>query len=100
LAVKEMLAALPAFRDGGWVGAPGGPRDDRGLVRVSNREFIVNAGAAARNRGLLEHVNAGGDVAPQERGGDTWNIQGSDSGEIIRRIKAEMMVKTMQMMGG
>ncbi|MCK2200177.1 tape measure protein [Corynebacterium callunae] len=98
-AVTDMLASIPAFRDGGWVSAPGGPQDDLGLARVSDSEFIVNAGAASRNRGLLELINAGGSPSAVS-GGDTFNISGADPGEVIRRMKVEMMTKTMQMMGG
>ncbi|WP_211438918.1 tape measure protein [Corynebacterium glutamicum] len=98
-AVTEMLKNIPAFRDGGSVSAPGGPRDDLGLIRVSDQEFVVNAEAAQRNRGLLERINAGQEVT-RAVGGTTFNISGVDAGEVSRRIKADMMVKTLQMMGG
>lgn len=99
-AVTDMLQNIPAFRDGGSVSAPGGPRDDLGLIRVSDQEFVVNAEAAQRNRGLLERINAGQQVARAGDGGTTFNISGVDAGEVSRRIKADMMVKTLQMMGG
>ncbi|AST21026.1 hypothetical protein KIQ_013495 [Corynebacterium glutamicum ATCC 14067] len=99
-AVTEMLKNIPAFKDGGSVSAPGGPRDDLGLIRVSDQEFVVNAEAAQRNRGLLERINAGQQVARAVDGGTTFNIHGVDAGEVSRRIKADMMVKTLQMMGG
>ena len=98
-AVTDMLQNIPAFRDGGSVSAPGGPRDDLGLIRVSDQEFVVNAEAAQRNRGLLERINAGQEVT-RAVGGTTFNISGVDAGEVSRRIKADMMVKTLQMMGG
>ncbi|AGG66873.1 tape measure protein [Corynebacterium callunae] len=99
-AVADMLAMIPAFRNGGWVSAPGGPQDDLGLARLSDSEFVVNADAASRNRSLLEHINAGGGLSGAVAGGDTFNISGADPGEVIRRMKVEMMTKTMQMMGG
>lgn len=98
-AVTDMLKNIPAFKDGGSVSAPGGPRDDLGLIRVSDQEFVVNAEAAQRNRGLLERINAGQEVK-RAVGGTTFNISGVDAGEVSRRIKADMMVKTLQMMGG
>lgn len=99
-AVTDMLATIPAFRDGGWVSAPGGPRDDLGLARVSDDEFIVNAQAAQRNRALLEHVNAGGAVPTSSRGDTHFHIQGGDTNEIIRRVTATAMSATMQHLGG
>jgi hypothetical protein len=44
--------------DGGLISGPGGPRDDRIPALLSNGEFVVNAAATARNRGLLESINA------------------------------------------
>ncbi|MGW4487852.1 aggregation-promoting factor C-terminal-like domain-containing protein [Amycolatopsis sp. NPDC004368] len=45
--------------DGGPIVGPGGPRDDAVPLWGSNGEFVVNAAATARNRGLLEWINAG-----------------------------------------
>jgi hypothetical protein len=51
---------LPAFAGGGGViSGPGTGTSDSILARVSNGEFIVNAQATARNRRLLEAINAG-----------------------------------------
>jgi hypothetical protein len=44
--------------DGGFISGPGGPRDDQIPAWLSNGEFVVNAAATARNRGLLEQMNA------------------------------------------
>lgn len=54
-------AAIPALRraGGGPVVGPGGPTDDRVPILASNGEFVVNAAATARNRPLLEAINAG-----------------------------------------
>jgi len=45
-------------KDGGFITGPGGPRDDRIPAMISNGEFVVNAAATSRNRGLLETINA------------------------------------------
>ncbi|WKW85482.1 tape measure protein [Rhodococcus phage Reynauld] len=50
---------VPKRADGGWIDGPGGPRDDKILALVSNREFIVNARQAARYASILEQINAG-----------------------------------------
>lgn len=44
--------------DGGMIHGPGGPREDKVPILASNGEFIVNAAATARNRALLESINA------------------------------------------
>ncbi len=49
---------IPGLAGGGLVAGPGGPRDDRILARLSAGEFVVNAAATTRNRGLLEAINA------------------------------------------
>lgn len=65
-------AVFGPFKDGGLPGVrlapglisgPGGPRDDRILARVSNREFISNAAATRDNLGLLSALNAGWTLA-------------------------------------
>jgi len=45
---------------GGYISGPGGPRDDRISAWLSNGEFVVNAAATAKNRALLEKINARG----------------------------------------
>lgn len=47
-----------AFADGGFVTGPGGPRADQVPAVLSNGEFVVNADATAKNRALLESMNA------------------------------------------
>jgi hypothetical protein len=49
------LAGL--YADGGKIVGPGGPRDDRMIVGVSNGEYIVNARATAKYGPLLELIN-------------------------------------------
>jgi len=72
---------LPGFAGGGYPGlvamalapglirGPGGPRDDRILARVSNREFISNAEATGRNLPLLQALNAGMSLTEALRAG-------------------------------
>ncbi|MFD3511037.1 hypothetical protein [Nocardia sp. NPDC058666] len=45
------------MRDGGVVRGPGGPREDAVPVMMSNGEFVVNAAATAKHRGVLEAIN-------------------------------------------
>jgi hypothetical protein len=56
------VAKIAGLADGGWVDGPGGPRDDKVLRRLSNKEFVVNADAAAKHGSLLQALNAGLDV--------------------------------------
>ena len=46
-----------AAASGGWINGPGGPRDDLIPTMLSNREFVVNAAAAAQYGPLLEAIN-------------------------------------------
>lgn len=55
-------AGLRRLANGGLTGmvrGPGGPRDDKILARLSNREFVVNADATARHLPLLQAINSG-----------------------------------------
>lgn len=47
------------FNEDGIVRGPGGPKDDKVNARLSNGEFVVNAGATARNLELLYALNSG-----------------------------------------
>lgn len=44
--------------DGGYITGPGTGTSDSIPVWLSNGEYVVNAAATARNRPLLEHINA------------------------------------------
>jgi hypothetical protein len=45
--------------DGGLIRGPGGPRDDRILARVSNREYIMQASAVDKyGVGMMDAINA------------------------------------------
>lgn len=48
------------FATGGWVYGPGTPTSDSIPANLSVGEFVVNARAAARHRGLLEDINDSG----------------------------------------
>lgn len=65
IASTRALAAVGNFANGGLINAPGGPRDDLGVARVSNGEFVVNAHATRRNLALLNAINSGGDGVPR-----------------------------------
>ena len=60
--------------DGGMIYGSGGPREDKELTPTSPGEYVVNAAATARNRTLLETINAGGDPT-QLRGGPSQQQQ-------------------------
>jgi len=63
MANSMIYASALKFSDGGLVTGPGGPRDDAILTALSNGEFVVNAAATARHRGLLEQINSGGNLS-------------------------------------
>ncbi|CAM3120284.1 tape measure domain-containing protein [Pseudomonas gessardii] len=58
-ALASTLAVIPGFATGGYFTGAGTAKSDSNLARISDGEFIVNAAATARNRGLLESINAG-----------------------------------------
>jgi hypothetical protein len=47
------------FASGGFVSGPGSNRSDSVPARLSNGEFVVNAGATRKHRDLLEAINNG-----------------------------------------
>jgi hypothetical protein len=68
--------AIPARAEGGMVHGKGGPKSDQVLMWGSNGEFMMNAKATAKNRHLLEVLNAGGSLPGLANGGA---INGSQS---------------------
>lgn len=62
--------------DGGMIYGAGGPREDKVPVWMSAGEMAINARATARNRAVLEYINAGG------------VIQGFADGGVIGRDRA------------
>lgn len=67
--------------EGGMIYGPGTGTSDSILTPTSNGEFVVNAQATARNRQLLEVINAGGQV----RGFATGGYVGSDTRRLAAR---------------
>lgn len=70
--------------DGGFISGPGGPREDKILSWLSNGEYVVNAQDTAKNRPMLERINAGQDPLPRFSAGGhvdpiTLNFQGMPS---------------------
>lgn len=88
VAAAVNVSKIAGMADGGPVRGPGGPREDRVPVLLSNGEFVVNARDAGRNLALLQQINAGaiprlaagGPVGPASaappRGGDSFNWYG------------------------
>ena len=79
------LGKLLGLSDGGEVRGAGTSTSDSILARLSNGEFVVNAAAASRHRGLLEQINgpgllglAGGGFAGIPPGGICGEAQGCD----------------------
>lgn len=62
--VQQIRSTQAGFMDGGYTG--NGPRGQNAGV-VHGQEFVVNSAATARNRAVLEAINAGRDV--QSTGG-------------------------------
>lgn len=60
--VAASSKAVSAFADGGQVTGPGGPRDDKVLALLSNKEFVVNAKSAEENMPLLQAINSGANL--------------------------------------
>lgn len=63
------FSGLGIYADGGMVRGPGTGRSDSIPARLSNGEFVVNARATARNRGLLEAINSGAPLRAFADGG-------------------------------
>lgn len=66
-ALSLIFPALKA--EGGMVHGPGTGTSDSIPTMLSNGEFVVNAKSTARNRHLLEAINAGGRVGGFAQGG-------------------------------
>jgi len=54
--------AMGAYADGGYIVGPGSATSDSIHAKLSNGEFVVNAAATAKNRGMLESINSGAGV--------------------------------------
>lgn len=104
------------FASGGFVSGPGSARSDSIPARLSNGEFVVNAGATKRNRELLEAINSGrmpkfadGGIvgrlpAPMSRGsaggGLTVNVQNNTPAQVETRRRqdggVDMVISQME----
>jgi hypothetical protein len=73
---------VPAKADGGMIYGKGGPRSDDVLMFGSNGEFMMNAKATAKNRQLLEVLNAGGSLPGFANGGAIGGGSGSMAPQI------------------
>lgn len=60
------------YATGGMVRGPGTGTSDSVLARLSNGEFVVNAKAAAANRGTLEAINSGRNLQSNSQPGGGW----------------------------
>ncbi len=60
---------MPHFAGGGRISGPGSSTSDSVPILASDGEFIVNAKATAKHRGLLEAINSGAAVARYASGG-------------------------------
>ncbi|MEQ8340062.1 MAG: phage tail length tape measure family protein [Marinovum algicola] len=60
---------IDARAAGGMIYGKGGGTSDDNLTWTSNGEYVVNARATARNRGLLERINAGAEFPALAQGG-------------------------------
>jgi hypothetical protein len=58
-AVNSMGYSAPAVATGGLITGPGTGTSDEIPIWVSNREYVVNAAATARNLSLLNAINYG-----------------------------------------
>ncbi|MBS3980840.1 MAG: phage tail length tape measure family protein [Rhodobacteraceae bacterium] len=81
--MTQLFPGLAAKAEGGMVNGPGTGTSDSILTRLSNGEFVVNAKATARNRHLLEAINAGslpGYATGGMVGGDNRRTAGRNMG--------------------
>ncbi|WP_457647364.1 phage tail length tape measure family protein [Profundibacter sp.] len=62
-------AAIPANATGGMIYGPGDGTSDDVLMWGSSGEFMVNAAATKKHRGLLELINSGNDIPGYAAGG-------------------------------
>lgn len=62
-------AGIPAKAEGGMIYGPGSGTSDDVLMFGSSGEFVMNARATARNRHVLEAMNAGAEIQGFAKGG-------------------------------
>jgi len=90
-AIAGILASMSAFAEGGVVRGPGGPKSDSIMVRVSDREGILNAAAMNRlGEANLNYLNAGGDPAGLRPGLGGGAAGASQAGPTVVRNDIKM----------
>ncbi len=67
--LSGLIPGITGKAEGGMVHGPGTGTSDSILTALSNGEYVVNARATARNRHLLEAINAGGRIGGFAEGG-------------------------------
>ena len=75
------------FNQGGYVRGPGNNVSDSIPARLSNGEFVVNARATRRNRGVLQAINSGGTAGGASsvvNNNNTYNLPIQDISSSIR----------------
>jgi len=55
--------SLLGFSTGGYVSGAGSTTSDSILARLSDKEFVINAKATKKHRGLIEAINSGKDIS-------------------------------------
>ncbi len=76
------MGGIGARAAGGIIQGPGTGTSDSILSRVSNGEFVVNAHATSRNRGVLEMINSG----------NSWSLPGFADGGMVGGPQSSGMV--------
>lgn len=97
-----------SFADGGFITGKGGPRSDEVPTWLSSGEFVVNADATAKNRAMLESMNANNNqVLPSgtlgvAAGGGGGSMEGGPtSADFAQLVSAnqELISLTKQLVG-
>jgi hypothetical protein len=85
---------IPGLATGGMVHGPGTATSDSVPAMLSNGEYVVNARATAKNRHLLEAINAGGRARFAEGGpvGDMGGGSGALAGRSGRQMPATVLI--------
>ncbi|HDR9101138.1 TPA: phage tail tape measure protein [Burkholderia vietnamiensis] len=92
--------------DGGYITGPGSGTSDSIMARLSNGEFVVNAAATSKYRGLLEAINGKQPVAAAPRFatggyvGSSTPVSGSSGNAMTVSIDARTTVEGGSSQGG
>jgi hypothetical protein len=85
------FSSLMPHADGGPISGPGTGTSDSIPARLSNGEFVVRATPAAKYKGLLQHINKGGNVhKPQGFASGGW-VGYADGGTVTAPSSAYTM---------